>query len=404
MEPEIWRIQQLLREQTLDVRHLDTAGFRNWLAQHLKRWRHDPAFRQQWAIRRLRRDHPQLRELETQLQQAIRLDEASAVYSIIEETLKSLEDTGKAVAGLEQAVNQADDPVRRRQLEQKLEHFRQQRLDLEKRYRDLVAISPARLQRLELERQLHLAREQTGLARAEETLARLLRQRGQRSGRAGRTFEQQALEHSLQWLMPHLAAQAKSPCRILTGVTLGAARVELDQVVVEVPRHPDQPVRVLALVEAKRNLNDLASGFQARQENLAWLTGDARGYDPAQYRGRHHPSGHFERAAVHREAQETFVFSRESFRDFRRDTATGLFLEGLYFLSRPGPLWGLTSAALGRVRQKLATDIHWQSRSALRLRRFHEWCLNLASPLETPDLLRLYCERPARAGQIILLP
>src|SRR5205085_9755144 len=107
--------------------------------------------------------------------------------------------------------------------------------------------------------------------------------------------------------------------RILRRVTLGAARVEFDQLVVRVPAAAGRPVQVLAAVEVKKNINDLAHGFRLRQENLAWLTGDAGGYDPALYRTGHFRSGHFDRPAEHREGGDAFLFAPGSFRRFRRE-------------------------------------------------------------------------------------
>ena len=79
------------------------------------------------------------------------------------------------------------------------------------------------------------------------------------------------------------------------GVTLGAAGTELDQVIVRLPSRAERPVEVLAVVEVKRNLNDLAHGFRRRQDDLAWLTGHTANYDPRRYRTRQFPTGHFDK-------------------------------------------------------------------------------------------------------------
>jgi len=160
---------------------------------------------------------------------------------------------------------------------------------------------------------------------------------------------------------------------------------------------------VLALVEAKRNPNDLGHGFRRRQENLAWLTGDEAGYDPAAYRTRRFPSGHFDRAAVHERDGERHVLSRESFRRFARDPGTGMFLDHLYLVTRPGAVWGLGAAALSRIAHRVATDERWEPESDAYLRRLLRWCRSLAHEVETPDVLRLYAAGEARARQLLLV-
>jgi len=109
------------------------------------------------------------------------------------------------------------------------------------------------------------------------------------------------------------------------------------------------PEQVLAVVEVKRNLNDLAHGFGLRQENLAWLTGDTAHYDPGQCRTTYFRSGHFDREAIHQQDGDSFVFARSSFSRFRRDPAAGLFLDRLCFITRAGTMWGVSTAALARL-------------------------------------------------------
>src|SRR5262249_24549139 len=152
-----------------------------------------------------------------------------------------------------------------------------------------------------------------------------------------------------------------------------------------------------------RNLNDLAHGFRLRQENLAWLTGDASAYDPEAHRTKVFRSGHFDREAVHNEGGEAFVLACESFRRFRRDPATGLFLGRLYFITRAGMMWGVSAAALGRIHSRVATDERWDPDSEAYLGGLLRWCQSLAEPLETPDVLRIYEAVPKQARQILVV-
>src|SRR5262249_14103426 len=145
----------------------------------------------------------------------------------------------------------------------------------------LLASSPEHQALLRVTAELNELRTAVGLDREEARLEELTRQQGRHTGRAGASFEELALELTRSRIAPGLlprGEEAPGGLRVLRGVTLGAARTEFDQLVVR-PRG-DQPVQVLAVVEVKRNVNDLAHGFRLRQENLAWLTGDVAHYDP----------------------------------------------------------------------------------------------------------------------------
>lgn len=189
--------------------------------------------------------------------------------------------------------------------------------------------------------------------------------------------------------------------QVLRGVTLGAARMEIDGLVVRESAGPGEPLEVLAMVETKRNLNDLAHGFRHRQENLAWLTGDAAGYRPEMYRTRVFTSGHFDRPAVHRQQGREFLFTRDSFRIFRRDSASSQFFDSLYLITRPGPMWGLSGAALNRLSHRISTDPRWDLENPESMERLLNWCRRLTHPIETPDVLRMYASTESRARQIL---
>jgi hypothetical protein len=176
----------------------------------------------------------------------------------------------------------------------------------------------------------------------------------------------------------------------------------LDIAIVRRPGGPDEPVEVLAVIEAKRNINDLAHGFLRRQIDLAWLTGDRTAYEPAEHRTGTFDTGHFNRPAVHWEDRQAFLFAPDSFRRFKRD-ARGYFRDGLYLITRAGPVWGLSGAALARVAAAVSTDETWDPEDEAYLGRLFEWAKSLAGPVETPDLLQLYANDPARAGKLIIL-
>lgn len=398
-------LRRLLR-QAVDLRSLDLEGFRRWLTHQLPFWELDPAFVLRARIRDLRRAHPELRALERACRRATAADEASPHAARLLEVEEELYRTGKAIAGLGAALARAE-PEAQPGLQRKLSDFQDRQRALQHEQEQLTHASPPRQELLRVRAELQQLRERLGLERAEAELAELLLSQGRRSGQAGGGFEQQTLALTWQRIVPDLLGRARTGAtarlRVLTGVGLGAARTELDQLLIRQPLRPGQPVEVLAMVEVKRNLNDLAHGFRRRQENLAWFTGDAAHYDPQDYRTRTFRSGHFDREAVHEQDGKRFVFAPGSFRHFRREPGTGPFLRRLYFITRTGTLAGVSTSALSRIRHRVATDEQWPLQDDASLRELLRWCQSLAEPLEAPDVLRLYCSVPERARQVLVL-
>lgn len=401
---EVERGEQVLRRvlaRTIDVRTLDLSGFRRWLNHHLSRWKTDPLFVQRTRIRDLRRAYPELHTLEHAYRVAARTARRSPAHARLESVDREIDGASKAVAGLTEALEDAA-PGRCVSLQEKLDAFRAKLQDAVCEREELIRSSPEQQALMNAEEELHRLRAEIGLDKEEGRLDELQRERGRRSVGSGRSFEEVSLSVTTSHLLPDLGGSGDADrVRVLTGVTLGAARTELDQVIVRLPLTPGEPVEVLAIVEVKRNVNDLAHGFRQRQENLAWLTGDSSGYDAAAYRTAHYTSGHFDREGVHDEGGEAFNFSWESFRQFRRDPEMGYFLDRLYFITRPGRLWGLSAAALSRAAHGVATGEGWDHDSEVYMESLLRWCRSLAEPLEAPDVLRLYLTS-GRAANVLL--
>ncbi|OJH37731.1 hypothetical protein [Cystobacter ferrugineus] len=391
-------------KQAVDLRGLDLDDFRHWLGQQLSRWELEPAFAQRARIRDLRQAHPELLALERTLRHALAADEASPQAERLFQLEEELSRTDKAIAGLSAALTRTTDAERLSGSRHKLASFQARRQALLSEQALLIHASPARRELLRVRAELERLRSSLGLDRAEAELAELSRDQGLRSGQAGQSFEQQVLPLTWRFIVPDLLRRGDvARLRVLRGVGLGAARTEIDQLIIRQPRRPGQPVEVLGMVEVKRNLNDLAHGFRHRQENLAWFKGEAAHYDPSLYRTRYFRSGHFDREAVHEEEGERFVFSRGSFRHFRREPGIGLFLRRLYFITRGGTLNGVSTMALARIRHRVATDGRWRQRGDASLGELLRWCQSLAEPLEAPDVLRLYGALPARARQVLVI-
>jgi hypothetical protein len=388
------------RLPTLDLRTLDLAGFRRWLDLHRARWATDPVFMQRSRIRDLRRAHPELRRLEAECKRTQRADAESEHGPRLREIERQLFETGKAIAGLTDALDRSP-AEKQAALTAKRDAFAVRRRELEEEWAALSQASPERQALLQAAAALEGLRAAIGLDREEARLNELLTSRGRGSGRAGTAFEDEALEIARTRILP-VVAPDPAGVHLLRTVRLGAAGVELDIAIVRRPAGPDEPVEVLAVVEAKRNINDLAHGFLRRQIDLAWLTGDRSAYDPAEHRTGFFDEGHFDRPAVHWEDRQAFLFAPGSFRHFKRDES-GYFRDGLYLVTRAGPVWGLSGAALARVAAAVSTDESWDPEDEAYLGRLFEWAKSLAGPVETPDLLRLYASDPGRSGQLIVL-
>jgi hypothetical protein len=384
-----------------DLRSLDPDGFCRWLGEHLTRWQQEPVFAQRVLIRDLRRAHPQVRRLERELRLAAEADAASPHSARLRELDNELGNAAKAIDGLSRAIEEAP-PQTQPALRDKLATFRDKLTSLEAERAELVRSSPERQTLLRLTAVLDSLRREIGLDREEARLRQLLTERGRRSGRSGESFESRSAAVTRDHILPEWESAEADDLRVLRGVTLGAARTEFDQLVVRVPGG-GQPVEVLAVVEAKRNVNDLAHGFARRQEDPAWLTGERDRYDPAEHRTWAFPAGHFDRPAEHRQDAEVFALAPGSFRHFARDPAAGLFLDRVYLVTRDGPIWGLSAAALARIGYRVATDAGWDPQSESGLRRLSDWCRSLAGPFETPDLLALFAATPERARQVLVL-
>lgn len=151
-------------------------------------------------------------------------------------------------------------------------------------------------------------------------------------------------------------------------------------------------VDVLAIVECKRNPDDVVRGFHARQTTLGWLAGSD--YDPEDWRNTRHPTGHFVRgyhpvrlatrvavpgkdAAAAREsggkdAESAFALTPQSFRRFRKSDANegGFFLRGLWFITRARTMTGMdakvrgTKKRFGAIRSRSASALApvWRAR------------------------------------------
>jgi len=181
---------------------------------------------------------------------------------------------------------------------------------------------------------------------------------------------------------------------VLRGVTLALAQGEFDYVIVAKSTLPSQqidlssnknfgghpqptksqlqeglaqqPVLVLAVVEVKRNVNDVGPTFMGYLERIAWLSGLESEYDRTKYNTNFYPSGHFDKPFWHSDAgyNESFKFDRSSFRLFfprsqlpcGRDELAMCVRRRLHFITRAGAIRGVSSKSESSLKRKVARD------------------------------------------------
>jgi hypothetical protein len=396
-------LRRILSERLLDLRELDVNQFRGWLEQHLTNWSRDPVFIQRSRIRDLRRAHPELRELEEERRHARLQYEASALFAELEGVYRELAGANNAVAGLTHALRSADEIAERQRPRLKRDHFGQLAEELQRQVLNLTKRSEERATLDRVENALERVREQVGFKREVALLEGLQRKHGRSSGRSGVAFEVAASEATRLVLLPELANGSAAPLTVLHGVKLGAARTEIDQLVIRMVDGADEPVEVVALIEAKRNPNDLAHGLRRRLENLTWLAGYREGYDAGVYRTRSSPSGHFDGAAMHREGGEGYRFTRESFGRFYSDLSTGALPRYVYLITRSSYLWGIGCSGLGRIAHRISSDVGWNPGDGDYLATLLRWCQGLTEEIEAPDLIRRYAADAEASRRVLLL-
>lgn len=377
-------LARFLDTNAVRLHDLSPDEFRAWLLQRLREQGDNAVFQQRLRIQSLLRPHRnRLRQLEQERDDARSAYERSPYCETIERLQRQVERLRKGVEGLRIAVAEGRaDPGKLSTYQEALQR-RGDELDT------AAARCPQKTDWEHAVAALSAFHTRIGVADAEDELARMQHQRGRRSGVAGRRFED-FVEDALRADLGARWRHAASSLVVLRGVTLGAAQTELDFVIGRVDPG-EAAMEVLAVVEAKRNINDLVSGFLQRQRNLGWLTRDERAYDAAAFRTRSFPTGHFDRPATHRQDGVEYTLTSDSFRHFHREEETGWFLDRLCFASRLRPLLGVTTLELARILNRVATRREFDRDDPAQVERLRAWSLTFVSPMQSYDVLRRYC-------------
>ncbi len=377
------QLEEYLAHNKVNIHTMSLDEFRSWLADRIEDASRQELFRQRLLIRDIVHQHRRsLKYRKTKLKQAEDAYRASPEASEIEELKGQLDSFGKAVVGLTSAVARNDaSPEKLAEFEKKLEQTTT-------RYQSLLASCKPAIRLAAAQKSDRDFREAIGLTSAEEELERLGKERGHQSSSSGDRFEEVSRQETTNFIVPDVNP-TNAPCIVLSGATLGCARGEFDQLVIT-PRVGTNLYDVLAIIEAKRNINDVVHGFRMRQENLAWFCGLEGAYDPALYRTDRFPDGRFTGTIIEQHGAQTFHFDQGSFHRFQRNHPSQPHLDHLYFVTEPRKLLGCTADELGRLLYQLATDASFDLSDARILKKFRKQALTIIDPFQTRDVLQLY--------------
>jgi hypothetical protein len=71
-------------------------------------------------------------------------------------------------------------------------------------------------------------------------------------------------------------------------------------------------------------------------------------------------------------------------------------------VTRAGPIWGLSGAALAKVAARVSTDENWNPDGDSYQKRLFDWALSLSWAVETPDIIRLYTSNSDIVRQLLV--
>lgn len=328
---------------------------------------------------------------------------------------KQIEHGEAAIKGISQALEKLDRPddEKRTSLETKLQAAMEKKLLNQEA---LIAFheSDDWIELQQVKESYQDFRNQTGLNDAELSIQVIQKKQAKNSHSLGFKFEEDAVRCAHHLIIPHLIthqaiggdALLRSQIRVLTQVTLKAAQAELDVVIVRLPIHSEDPVKVLAIIEAKRNPDDVSSGFMIRQENIAWFSGDQSHYDLERYRNQTYSHGHFDQGIWHHEKEDDtkYYFDPSSFSYFKRDVNSNYYLNRMYFVTMRRRLSDLPSDQKGLLQHYLSTDHRFYDLTEDTMHTLYKTMQNHKGKVKSShEIMSLYAQNPITSRRIILL-
>ena len=403
-------LKKYLSKNPFHYKRLDVENFRHWISRELEWKEKDLTFQQLCKIRDIKKKNlVQLKELERNRQKAEEAYNSSPHKVHIEEILKNLYNTRKAILGLSDAILSAH-AEKQKTCGLKLEKFRQKEFSLNEELENLLQKTPEKKDLEQAIEKHELFLKKIGLVEEEEKLKDMYKKQAHRSQQSGSSFEtdvQDIIEsHIIPFIISHYKVnqkQKRSQIRVLSQVKLGCAKAEFDHVIIRIPKEnaKNKCVEVLAIIEVKRNPNDLVIGFENRQENIAWFTGEKELYDAQEYRTKIYSKGHFDQPAYHCHQGEEWRFEKKSFRRFKIDPELQKFMNRLFFITQPRHLKGIRGDEYSKIMHRIASDVYFDLDNIQYLKNLLKWTQEVVSKNQTIDVLKLYALKRKWGKEII---
>lgn len=382
-------LKSYITDNSINFHKLNVSLFRDWIQKQIIREKNNSSFQQRIIIRDLKKKHL---GLYSKLQEELRKAEKAFNNHPNKEQLDKIEagidSSNKAIAGLKQFLEKNPSDEKRKeklnQFEVKLKKLQDEHHNLSEEMLEKNLFESAKKEWEEFQKRI-------GLIDEEKKLALLLKQQGQRKSFAGGQYENVSLETVKNFILPTISNRhniKQENLTILSNVTLGCARAEIDFLIVQ--KMPKKVVKVWGVVEVKKNINDIAGGFELRQENINWFSGMQEKYDPEMYRTKIFKKGHFDCEVTHEEHGELFLFSKNSFEELQKKEE--YFLENLFFITNKRDLLGLRASESSVLSHRISTDIFFDITNDSYLEKLLSWSQEKFKKLQTLEVLSLYAK------------
>lgn len=382
-----------LQKNSFCFHNLTIESFRSFLKEILAREKNNHIFQQRAKIRDIKKNNwQQYNSLQKELLVAEQNFLEHPNKPLLQEIENGIDSSQKAISGLSDFLEKNPTDEKRRA---KLEDFQAKLKDLQQQQDELIAKTPEKVQFEKAKQELSDLETALGLPEEEEKLAAIQKKIGQNRSFSGSQFEDVSLPIVQENVCPILCKRydlQPADVTILSNVTLECARAEIDYLVVQ--QVPQKPVKVLAIVEVKKNINDIAAGFELRQENIHWFTNNSDKYDEQLYRTKVFKDGHFNCAVTHSEHGSEFLFDHTSFAHFKSDGEH--FLRDLFFITYQKNLTGLRASEKSILCHKISTDVFFDIDDDEYIIKLFSWCLERFSSLQTKQVLELYLPEHAQ--------
>ncbi|WP_372369952.1 endonuclease V [Candidatus Uabimicrobium sp. HlEnr_7] len=388
-----------LQKNSFCFHDLNTDNFRNWLKNLVEREKNNNSFQQRSKIRNLKKDNWE--EYHT-LQKNLKIAERNFLNhpnkSSFEEVENAIDSSQKAIQGLSNFLQKNSDDEKR---QEKLKNFQEKLSNLQEQRDLLVKDTPEKVIFEKAQETLKNFEQSLGLPEEEAKLAAILKNQGQKRSFSGSQFEDVSLKIVQNNICSTLSQRYNLQTDnmvILSNVTLGCARAEIDYLVIQ--EMPETCVKVLAVIEVKKNINDVAGGFELRQENIHWFTKNSEKYDWQIYRTKIFREGHFDKKVKHSEHGKEYFFDSSSFLNFSHENE--YYLQDLFFITYDRQLTGLRASEKSILSHRISTDVFFDLENDDYIEKLFTWCCERFSTLQTKNVLEFYLQNNYADNMVVV--